>query len=202
MIAEKRVKVIERIIELKDDEATLEQALHDSIEEAPWLVNPLWSPITSNRQLSTLRAEFGKFFEKETGQKIRLKPFEEDAETRRPDFVLSADDFGLQIIEIKRPNHKLKNQEWDRIQLYIDQMARFLDLDGHEEFRRIFKGFTVTLVCDAIDLTGSQLRAFQSYKADRTMEHTTWTGFLRRTEHMHRHFLEEASRQRDLAVNS
>lgn len=202
MIAEKRVKVIERIIELKDDEATLEQALHDSIEEAPWLVNPLWSPITSNRQLSTLRAEFGKFFEKETGQKIRLKPFEEDAETRRPDFVLSADDFGLQIIEIKRPNHKLKNQEWDRIQLYIDQMERFLNLDGHEEFRRIFKGFTVTLVCDAIDLTGSQLRAFQSYKADRTMEHTTWTGFLRRTEHMHRHFLEEASRQRDLAVNS
>lgn len=202
MIAEKRVKVIERIIELKDDGATLEQALQDSIQEAPWLVNPLWSPITSNQQLSTLRAEFEKFFEKETGEKIRLEPFEDEAGTKRPDFVLSADDFGLQIIEIKRPDHKLKNDEWDRIQLYIDQMDRFLNLAGHEEFKRIFKGFTVTLVCDKAGLSGSQLRAFESYKADRTVEHITWTGFLRRTEHMHRHFLEEAARQRALAVNS
>lgn len=201
MIAEKRVKVIERIIDLKDDGETLEQALQDSIEEAPWLLNPLWSPITSNQQLSTLKSEFEKFFHKETGQEIRLEPFEEDAETKRPDFVLSADDFGLQIIEIKRPNHKLKNEEWDRIQLYIDQMKRFLNLPGHEEFRRVFKGFTVTLVCDDVGLSGSQDRAFETYKIDRTVEHITWTGFLRRTDHMHQEFLAEAKRQKQLAIN-
>lgn len=202
MIAEKRVKVIERIIELKDEGATLEQALQDSIEEAPWLVNPLWSPITSNQQLSTLRSEFEKHFEEQTGVEIRLEAFEDGAETKRPDFVLSADDFGLQIIEIKRPKHKLKNDEWDRIQLYIDQMERFLNLSGHEEFKRIFKTFTVTLVCDEIGLTGSQLRAFESYRNDRTLEHITWTGFLRRTEHMHQEFLAEAKRQKQLALNS
>ena len=201
MIAEKRVKVIERIIALKDDGETLEQALQDSIEEAPWLVNPLWSPITSNQQLSTLKSEFEKYFEKETGERIRLEPFEEGATTKRPDFVLSADDFGLQIIEIKRPQHKLKNDEWDRIQLYIDQMERFLNLPGHEEFKLIFKRFTVTLVCDQIGLSGSQLRAFESYGADKTLEHITWTGFLRRTEHMHQEFLAEAQRQRQLAIN-
>jgi hypothetical protein len=201
MIAEKRVKVIERIIELKDDGETLEQALQDSISEAPWLVNPLWSPITSNQQLSTLRSEFEKFFEQETGVKIVLQPFEEGAGNKRPDFVLSADDFGLQIIEIKRPKHKLKNDEWDRIQLYIDQMERFLNLKGHEEFKRIFKRFTVTLVCDEIGLSGSQLRAFDSYEADKTLEHITWTGFLRRTEHMHQEFLAEAKRQKQLAIS-
>ena len=130
-----------------------------------------------------------------------MVPFEEDAERKRPDFVLSADDFGLQVIEIKRPKHKLKNDEWDRIQLYIDQMDRFLSLQGHEEFKRIFKTFTVTLVCDEIGLSGSQLRAFVSYKDDRTVEHITWSGFLRRTEHMHQEFLAEAKRQKQLAVS-
>lgn len=202
MIAEKRVKVIERIIELKDQGATLEQALQDSIEEAPWLVNPLWSPITSNQQLSTLRSEFEKQFKDQTGVEIHLERFEGGAETKRPDFVLSADDFGLQIIEIKRPKHKLKNDEWERIQLYIDQMERFLSLKGHEEFKRIFKTFTVTLVCDEVGLTGSQLRAFESYRTDRTLEHITWTGFLRRTEHMHQEFLAEAKRQKKLAMNT
>ena len=201
MIAEKRVKVIERIIELKDKGETLEQALQDSIEEAPWLVNPLWSPITSNQQLSTLKSEFEKFFEEQTGIEIHLEPFEEDAENKRPDFVLSADDFGLQIIEIKRPKHKLKNDESDRIQLYIDQMERFLNLPGNEEFKSIFKTFTVTLVCDEIGLSGSQQRAFTSYKADRTVEHITWSAFLRRTEHMHQEFLAEAERQKQLAVS-
>ena len=202
MIAEKRVKVIERIIELKDTGETLELELQDSIEEAPWLVNPLWSPITSNQQLSTLKSEFEKCFEEQTGIQIHLEPFEEDADRKRPDFVLSADNFGLQIIEIKRPKHKLKNDEWDRIQLYIDQMNRFLDLPGHREFKRIFKTFTVTLVCDEIMLSGSQLRAFTSYKNDRTVDHITWSAFLRRTEHMHQEFLAEAERQKQLAVNN
>ena len=202
MIAEKRVKVIERIIALKDEGATLEQALQDSIEEAPWLVNPLWSPITSNQQLSTVRSEFEKQFAEQTGVAIHLERFEDGAETKRPDFVLSADDFGLQIIEIKRPKHRIKNEEWDRIQLYIDQMERFLNLPGHQEFRRMFKTFTVTLVCDEIGLTGSQLRAFESYKNDRTLEHITWTGFLRRTEHMHQEFLAEARRQKQLAIGT
>ena len=196
MIAEKRVKVIERIIGLKDEAETLEQALQNSIDEAPWLLNPFWSPITSNQQLSTLRSEFEKFFKEQTSETIHLRAFEEDAETKRPDFVLSADDFGLQIIEIKRPKHKLKNDEWDRIQLYIDQMQRFLNLSGHQDFKAIFKGFTVTLVCDKIGLSGSQDRAFNSYRDDKTVEHITWTGFLRRTERMHQEFLAEASRKK------
>jgi hypothetical protein len=201
MIAEKRVRVIERIIELKDDGASLEQALQDSIEEAPWLVNPLWSPITANQSLSTLKSEFEKFFKEQTGDAIELSNFDSGAKLKRPDFVLSADDFGLQIIEIKRPKHKLKNDEWDRIQVYIEQMDHFLVLPGHEEFKRIYKGFTVTLVCDEIGLTGAQLKAFDSYKNERMVEHITWTAFLRRTEHMHKEFLAEANRQRQLAVN-
>jgi hypothetical protein len=200
MIAEKRVQVIEKIMDLKDQPATLEQALQDSIEEAPWLINPLWSPITANQSLTSLKIEFEKFYKSETGEDLVLSDFEKTA--RRPDFVLSSQDFGLQIIEIKRPSHTLQNAEWERIQVYIDLMDKFLNLPGHEEFKRIFKGFTVTVVCDEIGLSGSQRKAFEAYKSDRTVEHITWTAFLRRTQHMHREFLVEAERQKALAVAS
>jgi hypothetical protein len=199
MIAEKRVQVIERIIGLKDDPTKLEQALQDSIEEAPWLINPQWSPITSNQSLSTLKTEFEKFFKKETGKEIVLNSF--DKTKKRPDFVLSSQDFGLQIIEIKRAGHSIQNDEWDRIQVYIDVMDKFLNLAGHEEFRAIFKRFFITVVCDEIGLTGAQKKAFESYKSDRVVEHITWTNFLRRTQHMHQDFLDEANRQKKLALN-
>ncbi len=200
MIAEKRVQVIEKIMNLKDDPTKLEQALQDSIEEAPWLINPQWSPITANQSLSTLRTEFEKFFKKETGSEINLNAF--DANKKRPDFVLSSQDFGLQIIEIKRGGHSIKNEEWDRIQVYIDTMDKFLNLSGHEDFRNMFKRFFVTLVCDEIGLTGAQKKAFDAFRADRIVEHITWTNFLRRTQHMHQDFLNEANRQKKLALIS
>jgi hypothetical protein len=198
MIAERRVQVIERMMELKDVPDTLEQALQESLDEAPWLINPQWSPITSNQSLTTLKAEFAKYYKQETGKELVLSGFEKT--DKRPDFVMSSQDFGLQIIEIKRPFHTLKNDEWDRIQVYIDVMDKFLKLPGHEDFKSIFKRFTVTLVCDEVGLTGAQSKAFTSYQTDRVVEHVTWTAFLRRTQHMHQDFLKEADRQRSLAV--
>lgn len=200
MIAEKRVQVIEKIMNLKDDPTKLEQALQDSIEEAPWLINPQWSPITSNQSLSTLKTEFEKFFKKETGESLSLNDFND--KNKRPDFVLSSQDYGLQIIEIKRGGHVVANLEWDRIQVYIDAMDKFLKLPGHEEFVAIFKRFFVTLVCDGIGLTGAQKIAFDAQCRAGTVEHITWTNFLRRTQHMHKEFLEEANRQKRLALAS
>ena len=198
MIAEKRVQVIERILGLSEGDETHEQELQDSLFEAPWLINPLWSPITANQSLSTLRDRFEKFFKDRTGQEISLARFSDGR--KMPDFVLSSDDFGLQIIEIKKPSHKLNNKEWDRVQVYIDQMQAFLDADGNEEFKSIFKRFTVTIVCDKVGLSGAQLKAFQAFRNDKEVEQITWDGFLRRTRRMHEEFLEEAERQRELAL--
>ena len=198
MIAEKRVRVIERILGLTDGADTDEQQLQDSLFEAPWLINPLWSPITANQSLATLRDKFEQFFKKRTGNEISLSRFSESK--KRPDFVLSSDDFGLQIIEIKKPNHKIKNDEWDRIQVYIDQMEAFLNMSGNEEFKTIFKRFTVTIVCDEVGLTGAQHKAFVSFRRENVVEQITWTNFLRRTRTMHEEFLAEAERQRELAV--
>ncbi|MDE0412187.1 MAG: ATP-binding protein, partial [Gammaproteobacteria bacterium] len=86
-IAEDRLKVIDRLEALKNKEDTEEKILQNLIEDAPWLINPEWAPITSNQSLNTLRKEFEKYYEKKTGTKITLSDFKNSS--RKPDFVLS-----------------------------------------------------------------------------------------------------------------
>ena len=44
----------------------------------------------------------------------------------------------MQIIEIKKPRHRLSNTEMDRIVTYYDNMKAFLEDPGHDEFRKLF----------------------------------------------------------------
>lgn len=198
MIADKRIKVIDRITQLKDEAETLEDALQSSIEQAPWLINPQWSPISANQTLETLRSEFVKFYKQQTGGSLNLQPFEKSA--KRPDFVLSSQDGKLQIIEIKRPKHSLTNTEWDRIQTYIDTLTDFFAKPGHEPMKAFFPDFRVTLVCDDIRLTGVHRTAFGAFKENGKVEHITWMSFLARTRETHKEFLQEAERQKRLAL--
>jgi len=112
-IADDRVKVIKTVEQLKDDRSTLESAFQDLIEQAPWLINPQWSPITTNQALSTLKKEFQKFYKLRTGNELVLADFSDPK--KQPDFVLSSQDNVIQIIEIKKPHHGLRNDEMERI---------------------------------------------------------------------------------------
>ena len=183
-IAADRLRVIDRLRNLKDDAQTAELRLQELITMAPWLIDPQWAPITANQTFITLRREFVKFYKKKTGEDIILGDFTEGE--RKPDFVLSSQDDGLQIIEIKRPEHKLNNAEMDRIIAYVTTMAEFLDAPENAEFRRIFREFHVTLVCDGIALSGAQGVSFDSYVRDGRLRHINWSTFLLRTELMHR----------------
>ncbi len=198
LIADKRVKVIDRISDLKNDPDTLESALQSSIEEAPWLINPQWSPISADKTLTHLRSEFVKFYQDLHGATINLEPFSKTS--KRPDFVLSSQDGKLQIIEIKRPEHRLENAEWERIQNYINSFEEFFNTPGHKDFLDLFHGFKITLVCDGLRLTGSQKRAFEGYLDDGMLEHVTWSAFLLRTKRTHEDFLTEADRQKQIAL--
>ena len=193
-IAEERLNVIERLECLKDDPNTAESLLQDLLEEAPWLINPQWAPISSNETFSTLRREFEKYYEKHTGNSIHLEPFSES--NRRPDFVLSNLDKGLHIIEIKRPNHKLTNQEMDRVVTYYNTLDKFLKDPGHLEFRKMFENLKITIVCDGINLSGSPENSFILYEQGGLLERINWSGFLLRTRRMHNDFLEESKRQK------
>ena len=193
-IAKDRLKVIDRLGILKDADDTDENDLQRLITDAPWLINPEWAPVTENRTFSSLRREFEKYYEKSTGQSISLSGFQKTG--RRPDFVLSNQEGTVQIIEIKRPHHRLSDREMDRIVTYYENMQAFLEDPAHIEFHKHFPDFHVTVVCDHLKLTGAQRAAFDGYHARGKLTHLSWRAFLLKSERVHQDFLSEAHRQR------
>lgn len=199
-IAQDRLKVIDRLETLKDNVETKEDSLQNLIEDAPWLINPEWAPVVANQALGTLRREFEKYYSEKTGVAISLSDFENP--NRRPDFVLSSQEGVVQIIEIKKPKHKLKNDEVDRIVSYHDNVESFLREEGNQEISKFFKDFHITLVCDGIALTGSQKAAFDGYLNKGKLTRLSWSSFLSRTQIVHQDFLAEARRQKTLASST
>jgi hypothetical protein len=197
-IAEERVKVIGKVETLKDDSKTLESVFQDLIQEAPWLIDPQWSPITANQSFATLRDEFVKYYNTKTGSDIQLGDFSDP--TKRPDFVLSSQDNVIQLIEIKRPSHQFENVEMDRLETYIEQMQNFLNEPNHRELTKYFNTFHVTLVCDGEKLTGVHKTAFISYQTNGRLTYMSWAAFLAKTRKMHQSFLDEAQRQKLLVL--
>ena len=193
-IAEDRLKVISRLDGLKDGAETQEADLQHLIADAPWLIDPEWAPVTANQTLQRLRREFAEHYHRETGERIELAHFEHP--NKRPDFVLSSQDGIAQIIEIKRPQHKLTNTEMERIVAYHDCMESFLQQNA--EFKKRIQDFHITLVCDDVALSGSQNAALR-YMTKLTR--LTWRDFLLRTETVHKDFLAEAGRQKRLAIS-
>lgn len=187
---EKRLEIIRHLESLKDIEDTAEDELQKLIEAAPWLVNPQWIPVTANQWLKTLKKEFVKYFKEKTGRDICLSDFSEP--TKRPDFVLFSQDGKLQIIEIKKPKHRITNTEMDRIIMYFDQFTAFLDDEKHKEFKEIAHDFHLTLVADGHDLTGAQRTAYEAYVEKKKLTPIDWPAFLLRTTQTHQVFLDEA----------
>jgi hypothetical protein len=194
-IASDRIRVMDRLEQLKDNEDTHEDSLQKLIEDAPWLVNPEWAPVTTNQTLRTLRDEFEKFYKKKTGKSISLTDFSTPG--KRPDFVLTTQELEVQIIEIKRPDHKLTNDEMDRIVTYKQQMEGFLADPANEEITKTLSGFHITLVCDGLALSGTQEEVYDGYLNSR-MTHINWGSFLAKTKALHQDFLDEAERQKRL----
>lgn len=196
-IAEDRVKVIRKVEVLKDDQGTLEDAFQQLITEAPWLVNPQWSPITANQSFNTMKEEFKKYYKQKIGVDLNLDDFSTPG--KRPDFVFSNQDNVVEIIEIKKPAHNLTDTEMDRIVTYNDTMEAFISSPSASEFKALFPKYHITLVCDGVSLMGAQKQAFENLQNKNLLSHIDWKTFLLRTRKMHEAFLKEADRQRQLA---
>ena len=189
-IAEDRLKVIERLGDLKNATDTDETDLQKLISNAPWLVNPEWAPVTENQSFTTLRREFEEYYSRMTGSSISLSDFQQTG--KRPDFVLTSQEGTVQIIEIKKPHHRLSNAEMDRVISYFNNMNDFLNDPAHSNIRQHFGDFHITIVCDELALSGAQRAAFDGYKAREKLTHLNWAAFLFKTEQVHQDFLEKS----------
>lgn len=197
-IAENRIKVIQQLDTARADYDEHESTLQQLIEDAPWLIRPDWAPVTANQTLGRLKKEFERYYNEQEKTSVTLQDFDETG--RRPDFVLFGQDRTIQIVEIKRPGHSFTNKEMDRIESYYRCMEAFLKEPGNEGFRERYGDFHITLVCDKLGIDGVHEVAFGTYRDQKRMTHLNWKSFLVKTEDLHRDFLDEAERQKRLAV--
>lgn len=197
-IAKNRIKVIRQLDAARADYDEHESTLQQLIEAAPWLIRSDWAPVTANQTLGRLRKEFERYYNELEKTSIALQDFDES--NRRPDFVLFGQDNTIQVVEIKRPGHAFTNKEMDRIASYYRCMQAFLKEPGNEGFAERYGDFHITLVCDKLSIDGVHEVAFERYRDQKRLTHLNWTKFLVKTEDLHRDFLDEAKRQRRLAV--
>ena len=189
-VAEQRIEVIENLEKLKNDRNTQESQLQKLIEDAPWLINPEWAPVTKNQTLETIRKEFESYYQEKTGKTISLSSF--DDPDKKPDFVLLNYNNKAQIVEIKRPKHELTNKEMDRIINYHELMKSFLDDDANRPLKEIIGGFDITLVCDGIKLTDAQKTTYEAWGSGEKLTRIGWGAFLFKVKQAHNDFLEVA----------
>jgi hypothetical protein len=200
-IAQERVNVIEHVEILKDDPKTPEAAFQALVNNAPWLIDPQWSPVVANQSFATLKKEFQKVYKKETGNELFLDDFSDPK--KRCDFVLTQYEGAIEIVEIKAPGHNIGPDDFDRMNTYVDLMKEFLAQPGNKAFKDAFpRGFHVTLVCDGVALKGTHRTAFEGLQDKKILTHLNWKSFLLKTRQMHESFLKEAEKQRKNAAKS
>jgi hypothetical protein len=183
-IASERVAVVARLQSLIDDRRSPERPFQELIERAPWLLAPEWTPLGMNESLRRVRAAFERWHTQRFG--VALVTTAIGSERREPDFVLLHDAGELWVVEIKRMDYHLTDEEYNRAINYLYALEQFLDENPRigEQFPRR----RLTFIVDHID----RLRpaSLSSLASDARVDRRTWRELLDSTLRAHRDFLD------------
>ncbi|WP_067669459.1 ATP-binding protein [Nocardia miyunensis] len=191
-IAGERVAVVDKLHALIDDRRSLERPFQELIERAPWLLAPEWTPLGMNESLTRVRAAFERWYAQKFGSTLVTTAI--GSAKREPDFVLLHDAGELWIVEIKRMDYHLTDEEYNRAINYLYALDTFLT-----ENPRIGDQFPrrrLTFIVDHID----RLRpaSLSSLDSDARIDRRTWRELLDSTLRAHRDFLERVYAMRGI----
>lgn len=120
-----RIKTIEKLQNLIEENALEVPTLHDFLKEFPWVIDPRWTLIDDEVTYSqVLRDQF---------------PIDESVpeNNRRIDFLCVRESTNLVVVEIKRPESKASVEELNQIEEYVsfmrDHVRRTTDPDHKYE---------------------------------------------------------------------
>ncbi|WP_235438114.1 ATP-binding protein [Kitasatospora griseola] len=194
-VAQERVDVVNRLRQLISDGSTLERPLQELIEKAPWLLAPEWTPLGMNETLDRVRSSFDSWCFTKYGELIASTNIRDP--DRRPDFVLLNGPRGtLWVVEIKRVNYQLTDEEFSRAIDYLGALEDFLD--DTPRFGGEFPVRRLTFIVDNIDRLSRANRKLLEQNAN--IERRSWYDLLEQTDQAHRDFLakvEKVRRQAD-----
>lgn len=125
--AQRRIRVLDSLSILVNDDATLEKQVHAVVEANPWILGNEYNVLRSNQ---TLKSTIGTLVGKAS---------EED----RPDLFLGSLPGGRHVlVEFKRPSHPISRDDENQAEKYRDELARkYPDIDvvivGRERSQKV-----------------------------------------------------------------
>lgn len=146
--AKRRVEALERLKQMlgSDNE---EKALQALLEEAPWIISPEWEVLLADRSLDIFRRNFENWYQQTYNIEVNTTAI--DRPTKEPDFIFIQTREKLRIVEIKRPNIRLSNEEFRRAAGYLAAVRKFVRENpglGVEQ-----KDVALVFVVDRLNLT-------------------------------------------------
>jgi len=189
-VAIERIDAIDKLNScLCPESATDEKTLQKLLEGAPWLINPQWTMLQANQTFENMRIAFERWYQKEFDQPITTTAIgSKEEENKKPDFIMLHVERNVEIVEIKKPEHAVIDEEFDRLLGYFDRLNKFLV--AHEDFKAIFPSAHITLVCDDLKLDSAHNQAYLRLKERNELVKKTWEELLMDCKKVHEDFLE------------
>lgn len=185
-VTEGRIRTIQRLQQLIDEDALEVPTLHTFLREFPWVLDPRWNLIADEKRLSTmLREQFP----------------DDDLEVpdRRIDFLCVREGRQLVVVEIKRPGVRASAKELSQVEDYVHFMR---DLAARSTDPELATSEVVgyLLVGDIVD-RGTVRQKVDSLAAARIYVRT-YEDLLEMVKRSHRDFLERYRALREAADGS
>lgn len=202
-IAKKRVEIIDKLYHLKEASSVTEAQLLDLVEEAPWLVDPEWAPVTTNKNLAAVREQFEKFLKSDLGQQIHLAGHAGRRAGTRADFILLEEDSAIHLVTIRKPKTLITDDDVDVLSDYLFLLKSFVEAPENELIlRRYNRNYRITVVCDGLELDRKNTQLFESWQDKKQVAVYNWAAFLDKTDLVHQDFIAEAERQQLFVAES
>ena len=181
-VARERIEAIEQLRGLVSAQSTVEKQLQKLLESAPWILYPDWTPLSFNQSLARTRENFESWYQARYGKEILTSAIYNPS--KKPDFVMLNHEGRLEVIEIKRPQHSMTDEEFDRAFGYLTAVRDFIS--ETVEVKVLFPDTKLTIVCDSLNLDA--LRENTIHK-DSDISRKTWHDLLQSTSRSHEDFL-------------
>lgn len=182
-VTEGRIRTIQRLQQLIEEDELEVPTLHNFLKEFPWVLDPRWNLVADERRYSSLLRE-------------RFPDEDLDEQDRRIDFLCVRENAQLVVVEIKRPGKRASSVELSQIEDYVHFMRDLVQRSTDPDMR-ITDVVGYLLVGDVTD-KGTVAQKRESLAAAKIYVRT-YGDLLEMVKRSHREFLERYRALRESA---
>lgn len=178
-----RIKTIEKLQNLIEENALEVPTLHDFLKEFPWVIDPRWTLIEDELTYSqVLRNQF---------------PIDEKVpkNNRRIDFLCVRESTNLVVVEIKRPESKASVDELNQIEEYVSFMRDYVRRTTDPDYQ--YEAVTGYLLCGNMVDT-YQVREKRQNLSNSSIYIRRYADLLGTVRRIHKEFLERYSQLQEI----